>query len=178
MPMKVVAGLDIPKDYFADSDLRRKPAPKSESNVGIVVLYPSMKGAGKGYDLSGGRIDAVLHAGREVFSRKGTHMLLTAEGMKRSPRLDVDGLCAYVDEQHPGRAGQEYYSSCEPEEQTFFVACFPPFNNRRTCNDTTFLEGEIGAELICQYPILKEHRAMLAAMRKLVASFVRPTTDR
>lgn len=169
-PMRVVAELNIPKEYVFRNSLR-KPLTENESSIPIVVLYPSMKGGADEGRSSAARIYAVIDAGEENRSRKGVQSLLGRPGMKVDPRLNIDGLCGYIDNEHAGAAGQLFYSSCNPTEQTFFVACFPPFRGRRSCSDTTFLEGEIGAELTYQYSLLKEHRMMLDALRRLVTSF-------
>jgi hypothetical protein len=48
--------------------------------------------------------------------------------------------------------------------------------NRRT--DLRWLVDRLGAELTYQYPILREHRAMLAAIRKLIMSFVPQSAEK
>jgi hypothetical protein len=183
-PEKITAGLNIPNEYIMLHNPFRTNGPltQNESSIPLGVFYPSMKGA-FGYGAaeapsSESRIYAVLHASREEESRKGVRSLLSGVGTRRSSQLDVDRLCGYVDNEHPGRAGQEFYSSCNESEQTFFIDCFPPYNNRRSCSETSFLEDQFGAELTYQYPMLKDHQALLGALKKLVMSFVQPNTEK
>lgn len=183
-PEKIIAELNIPKEYVVLHNPFRTNGPltQNEGSIPLAVFYPSMKGAAE-YGAADGpfsetQIYLALDAGREEASRKGVRFLLSHEGMKRNSELDVGGLCGYVDEEHPGSSGQEFYSSCDEAEQTFFIDCFQPFNNHRSCGETAFFEGQIGAELSYQYPMLKDHRALLNAMKRLVRSFVQPNTQK
>lgn len=171
-PMKVVAELNIPEEYVT----QYRPLTENESSIPIVVAYPSMKGATKA-PFSEPHIYVGIDAHREDKSRKGVRFLFE-EAMKHNLQLDVDGLCGYVDNEHPGNAGLEFYGSCDEAERTFFITCFQPFNNRRSCSETAFLEGEIGAELTYQYSMLKDHQVMLDALRKLVMSFAQPGAEK
>jgi hypothetical protein len=172
-PTKVVAELNIPQEYVS----QYRPLTANESSIPIDISYPAMTGTAEAQS-SGAHLYAVIHAGREDHSRKGVKMLLLHDGTKRDVQLDVDGLCGYVDEVHRGNAGLEFYVSCDEAEQTFDITCFQPFNNRRSCSETAFLEGQIGAELTYQYPMLKDHQVMLDALRKLVTSFAQPSAEK
>src|SRR6202043_1085698 len=75
-----------------------------------------------------------------------------------------------------GWKGNEFYVPCESTED-FFIDCGPPYGDRRSCTEYVFLGREINAGLSFQHRILKDHKAIVEAIRKLVFSFVRPITN-
>lgn len=173
-PMKVVAELNIPKEYLMRNSppFLLAPRTENESSIPLVFLFPSLKAGEEGMS-PGTRVYAIIDgSSRDERSRRGVMLLLSRLGMERAPRLDVDGLCGYVDE-YPGTIGQEFYSSCHSAEQTFFITCFPEFNYRRSCSETAFLAGEIGAELTYQHALLKDHANLLKGLTKLISSFIK-----
>jgi hypothetical protein len=171
-PTRIVAQLAIPKKYIAPWTSRAEVV----DNVSIAIFFPSMQSAVDSH--SERRIDVTINAGKEDKARKGVRFFVYGHGQTRDPKLDVDGLCGYVDDIHPGYAGDEFYTSCNEAEQLFSILCDPPFNTRRVCNTEGFLAGEIGVALMYQYPLLKEHSAMFAAVKNLVSSFIEPSTEK
>jgi hypothetical protein len=128
--------------------------------------------SGVGAGSSQARIGIIITANREDDARKGVQFLTHEEGRIRDTQSDVGSLCAFVDHQHPGYAGNEFYSSCNEAEQTFFVECFPPFEGRRSCFETAHLGDQLGVELVYWDSLLINHSAMLKAIKTLVMSFL------
>jgi hypothetical protein len=122
-PEKIVAELNVPKEYL---ERFNGTTSQPQSAISIAVLYPNMN-SGVGAGSSQARICIIITANREDDARKGVQFLTHEEGRIRDAQSDVGSLCAFVDHQHPGYAGNEFYSSCNEAEQTFFVECFPPF---------------------------------------------------
>lgn len=175
-PMKVVAELNIPRDYLTPPNpFRPKPLMQDESSIPVDVLYPSMKGAAEAQS-SESKIGLIIHAAREDALPKGIQAFYSDAGRIRDSRLDNNGLCGYTDNKNPGYYGNEFYISCNKSDRTFDIICFPRFNDHRVCNETAFLGNQIGGQLIYQHETLKEHQAILDSIRKLVTSFVELTT--
>jgi hypothetical protein len=171
-PTRIVAQLAIPKEYLAPWTSRAEVV----SDVSIAIFYPSMQSAVDSH--SERRIGVIINAGKEDKARKGVRLSVFGSGQTHDPKLDVNGLCAYVDNIHPGNAGLEFYISCNEADQLFSIVCYPPFNARRVCSTHGFLVGEIGVVLMYQYPLLKEHAAMFDAVKKLVSSFIEPSAEK
>jgi hypothetical protein len=167
-----VAQLAIPKEYITPWTSRAEVT----DNVSIAILYPSMQSAVDTY--SERRIDVLIDAGKEEKARRGVRSFVFGDGQTHDPKLDVNGLCGYVDNIHPGNAGLEFYTSCNEADQVFSIFCDPPFTARRDCRTDGFLTGEIGVALTYRYPLLKEHAAMFDAVKKLVGSFIEPSSLR
>ena len=180
-PEKVVAELNIPQEYLTPPSFFGPKPPTITESIPIEVLFPSMTGAAgiaasdpRRYAVIGGPLDAATEAGH----RKGVRTIVLSSGRVRNPKLDVDGLCGYVDRVHPGYAGDEFYTSCDEADQTFSIICFPPINAHHVCNESAFLGGQIGVELFYQYPLLSEHGEMLESLKKLIASFTVSTATK
>jgi hypothetical protein len=171
VPEIVVTELTVPREYLA----RRGPQQESQSNVAIEVFFPSMSGAA-GAQSSEAKINLIIHAAREDGVPTGIQRAYSDGVRQREPSLDKGDLCAYVDHQSPGYAGDEFYLACDRSIRTFDIICFPQFNNRRVCSEVAFLDGKLGAQLFYQYPLLSDHGIMLDAVRKLVMSFVAPSS--
>lgn len=178
---KTVGEFDIPKEYFANRKLFGfDPIKKTiEGGIPIAFSYPSMKGATEAPGAAT-RIEATVTAGgREDDFRKSVHDFIFAPGRTtREPSLDVGGLCGYVDRVHPGYARDEFYIACKEADQTFLIICYPPFNSHHVCADNVFLGQQIVGQLGYQYPILKEHSALLGSVKQLVMSFMEPPRER
>jgi hypothetical protein len=181
LPEKVVAELDIPKEYVAQSNklLGDRPSEKTVEDIPIAFSYPSMAGAIDEQNFPAGenfatRIDAIIRPGSEENFRKGTHSIIFGNGNTREPSLDVNGLCGYVDRLHPVYAGYEFYTACRESEQSFSIFCAPEYNGRHVCIADNFLKANLAGQLIYQYPTLKDHLALLGATTKLVMSFLQP----
>jgi hypothetical protein len=173
IPETVIAELSIPREYVAAD-----PATDRTSSILIQLSYPSMKGA-VGQQSSEARINAIISAtagksrpiGPPLFSFR------FMRGKTREPRLDVNGLCGYVDTQHPGSVGVEFYVACDESRRSFQIFCSPEFNHHRPCSDSAFLGGHIRAQISYQIGMLKERDAIMEAVRKLVLSFEQPLVE-
>jgi hypothetical protein len=173
-PMKLVAELNIPKQYVDAF----QPLAQDVTNVALTVLYPSMRGVPSSGESSESQIGIIISAGKEETFRKGTRLIIFSDGLVRNPSLDVSGLCGYVDKVHPGYAGDELYTSCEGSEQSFSIVCYPLFNGRRPCTDTAFLGAPLGAQLFYQRSLLKDRNPMVGSLRNLILSFCVRGTER
>jgi hypothetical protein len=178
LPEKVVAGLNIPKEYVTHNTnlLGGQSSAKAVEDIPIAFSYPSMTGAAEDQTFAT-RIDAIIRLGREKYFREGTHSIIFGNGNTREPSLDVNGLCGYVDRIHSVYAGYEFYTACRVSDQTFSIFCDAPDNGRRICIADNFLKDHMASQLIYQYATLKDHLAVLRAVKKLVMSFLQPGPD-
>lgn len=168
LPEKAVAELNVPKQYL---DRINGPTSQPQSAISIAILYPSMNSA-VGAESSENAIGIIITASREDDSRKGVKQLIHEDGRTRDAQSDVGPLCALVDHQHPGYAGDEFYSSCNEDDQTFFINCFPPTKGQRLCVEVAHVGNQLGVEMFYKDSMLKDHSAMLEAIKRVVISFL------
>jgi hypothetical protein len=187
LPEKVVAELDIPKEYVTHRTklfaklFGDQPSAKTVEDIPIAFSYPGMTGAANEQSIAAAgenfaaRIDAIIRPGSQENFRKGTHSIIFGNGKTREPSLDVNGLCGYADRVHPVYAGYEFYTACRESDQTFEIFCDPQYDSgRRVCISDNFLKENLAGQLFYQYARLKDHIAVLRAFTKLVMSFVQP----
>jgi hypothetical protein len=122
---KRLATLQIPR-AFMDADAKMRT-----SNIPIAFSYPSMSAAAD--HKSRDTIHAIV-VSRRGETRPSPYLRLSKDAI-HDPKLDVGGLCGYVDTQHPGPAGLEFYRPCGEAEAPYEITCGPEFNGRRPCSD-------------------------------------------
>jgi hypothetical protein len=162
VPEKPVAELNIPRGYV-ESD----PAKDRTSSISIALSYPGIKAAAD--TRARDRISAIIVSRRED-TRPPPYLSLSRDAV-HEPKLDAGGLCGFIDTQHPGLAGVEFFWPCGEPERTFEVMCSPRFNGRRVCSDSAFVGDHIGVLLSYQMEMLQDRNAIVDAVRKLVLSW-------
>lgn len=175
VPEKVVAELNIPKEYLRLEGSRAgpfvvPPLTTQTSNVPIEVFYPSMRGATE-REVSEIRIRGIIKWADESRMRNGVRSTYLRDGVTRESDLDVSDVCGFIDAIHVGYAGTQFYVACNDTQRTFSILCSPPFNNRRVCSEDAFVGQNVGIGLSYPMSILKEHQDLLAAFKTLVRSF-------
>jgi hypothetical protein len=99
LPEKVVAELNIPKEYVTHRTklfaklFGDQPSAKTVEDIPIAFSYPSMTGAADEHSFAtaqnfAARIDTIIRPGSAANFRKGTHAIIFGNGKTREPRLD------------------------------------------------------------------------------------------
>jgi hypothetical protein len=167
VPEKVVAALQIPRAYV-DAEAKTRT-----SNILIAFSHPGMKPAAD--RTSRDTIHAIVLARREE-SRPSPYLRLSRDAI-REPKLDIGGLCGFVDTQHPGLAGLEFYRPCGEAEPAFEITCGPKFNGRRPCSDYAFMGEGLAVSISYQIEILQHRDAIVDAVEKLILPWKRPSPE-